>query len=386
MTYKIGKIIYNKYVGLISAFLSAISVFLINYSQDAKSCSFICFLTTLSIYFFIKYLKINKLKDLIWYILSSSLLVLSHSTGLFTLLAQFAYLLISKAAGFKDTKSDIKKVLFAQVLILWVVIIWFMTVKDQIPIRSAHIIAWIEEPSIRSFIDTFRYLYSGSIFIFTIFLLFILIALFDEEKSKTALMLTLCVLPPGLLFVISKLWHPVYLDRYTIGASIPFYILVAKGILMTKPATRSFGILFILLASFEPLNNYYLDSSPYNYRKVNWRKVVTFIEKNVSNNDLIIFDAWYVERLLFNYYSKRKDLTKIGFAYDTKIPDYKNIAKEINPKLKNYKRIWFINFHMDDKKMLVEKSIRRNYKLANKWTYNKNDRHDELVIKQYTKD
>ena len=383
MTYKIGKIIYNKHVGLISSFLSAISIFLINYSQEGKSCSFTCFLTTVSTYFFIKYLQTNKFKNLAWYTTTGSILILTHSSGLFIVLSHFIYILISRAGKFKDLTVDIKKVLLAQGIITGIATIWSLTIKDQIPIRKGYIIVWIREPSVQTLIDTFKDYYSGSTFTFVIFLLFLLIALFNKEKSKTTLVFTLGILPPILLFMVSKFWQPLYLHRYTIGASISFYILVAKGILMTKPTTRILGILFIILSSFELLYNYHLSSYPYIYKAIDWKKAVSVVEKNATNKDLIVFDAWYIKRFLFDYYSKREDLIKTNFGYNIAKPDYKKIAEELKTQLKRYKRVWLINYHMDDKEMYIEKSIRKNYKLTNDWKFNEKYSYDKLEIKLY---
>ncbi len=57
MMYKVGTLIFDREVGVLSSLILALSTFHITYSQEARMYSLMVLLTLLSIYFFIKLLK-----------------------------------------------------------------------------------------------------------------------------------------------------------------------------------------------------------------------------------------------------------------------------------------------------------------------------------------
>jgi len=61
--YLMGKEFHDKYTGLITAIIFALSPFLIYYSQEARSFSMLLFLCTVLMYVFLKALKTNSRKD-----------------------------------------------------------------------------------------------------------------------------------------------------------------------------------------------------------------------------------------------------------------------------------------------------------------------------------
>ena len=57
MIYKVGGLLFNKRVGLLSSLFLSLSVFHIYHSQEVRMYSLMSFLTLLSFYFFIKLFK-----------------------------------------------------------------------------------------------------------------------------------------------------------------------------------------------------------------------------------------------------------------------------------------------------------------------------------------
>ena len=91
VTYLVGKELFNRKIGLIASFLSAISYFHIYYSQEARNYSLLLLLSLLSYYFFIKILKHNKNWYYVGYLLANFLLGFTHIYGLFIIASQIVY-------------------------------------------------------------------------------------------------------------------------------------------------------------------------------------------------------------------------------------------------------------------------------------------------------
>jgi mannosyltransferase len=94
--YKIGSQLVNKKVAFIGSFLSAISAFLIEYSQEARAYSLLLLLSLLSFYLFIKILKTNRPNKLYFlhYLLINLGLVYTHVFGIFVIFSQVFYFAI----------------------------------------------------------------------------------------------------------------------------------------------------------------------------------------------------------------------------------------------------------------------------------------------------
>ena len=80
--------LFNEKIGFISAFLLSISPYAINYAQEAKQYSMMWFLSILTFYYFIRYLKSKKISFLFCYILSSVFSIYTLYMGFLFLVVQ----------------------------------------------------------------------------------------------------------------------------------------------------------------------------------------------------------------------------------------------------------------------------------------------------------
>ena len=102
LMFLVGRKLFNNRVGLIAAWLTAISYYLIRFSQEGRDYSLLVLLTLASFYLFLRILKSGKAgkADFIWYAAANTLLLYTHYFGLFVLLAQgIYYLLVRKQAA-----------------------------------------------------------------------------------------------------------------------------------------------------------------------------------------------------------------------------------------------------------------------------------------------
>jgi mannosyltransferase len=379
MIYKLGNKIFNKDVGILSSLLLGISVFHIRYSQEARTYSLSVLLTLLSMYFFVRLLNKQNFRDLCGYALSSTLLIYSHIYGLFIIIAQNIYLISLVLFSKDDYRPDLKRWVLVQAVLMALFIPWVKISLTQILAGKSY--SSIPMPSKLSIIDSFIS-YSGSQLMFLLFLTVSFFSVVGYEKingtfnrknflrslehyswemhlletDKITFLLLWLLTPVVLPFIISRFWTPIYSTRYTIMGSLAFYLLVARGISkMRHKHVKTIIITAIITFSFISLREYYV-----NINKEQWRDVAHFTDMNAKDEDLLLFNSGACQKLVFDYYSKRTDLTKKPFPRKGRLINEENI-KELDPAVEGYKRVWVILSHSHDKKGLITSTLDESY-------------------------
>jgi len=93
--YKVGKLAFNKEVGLISALLLAVSFFHIIHSQQIRHYGLMALLVLVSMYFYLKLIKGQwSRKNIIFYVIGSLLLLYTHLLSFLFILIQNIYFII----------------------------------------------------------------------------------------------------------------------------------------------------------------------------------------------------------------------------------------------------------------------------------------------------
>jgi 4-amino-4-deoxy-L-arabinose transferase-like glycosyltransferase len=112
------------------------------------------------------------------------------------------------------------------------------------------------------------------------------------------LLLGLWLLPPIVELLVS-IRRPIFYDRTLIWTTLPYYLLIARGLVPPVPLRKSWqgGLvaLYVLLC-VASLWSYYAF-----YTKEEWDKVSVYVAAHAQPNDLVLFHASWVE-LPFNYH------------------------------------------------------------------------------------
>jgi mannosyltransferase len=342
MIYLMGKLVFNRTTALIAALILAVSVFHIEYSQEARSYSLLAFLTLCSFYFFFRTLSGSKALYAVAYVLSSVLLMYSHFYGVFILVAQNIFCLTRYFLNRDVFKLSLGKWIGLQVItgLLFVpgLLIWY---KNTVAIQSGF---WLSEPGA---IDIAIYFYHFTGRDYILFFLFFVLALFSfinfraignskyirdildikNDPSRNSflsnvnamyLLLLWLFVPILIPFLISLVSTPVLHTRYLIGSSLALYLLVAKGIcnLHSKRLTVLIPAV-ILILSIWPLRMYYVDAHKYQ-----WRETVAYLESNAEDNDSVfVYPAYDVRTPA--YYKEREDLHFVPLTSESagELPD-----------------------------------------------------------------
>src|SRR3989338_11075563 len=114
LTYLIGRKLYDQKTGIIAALLLATAPLHIYYSQEARMYMMAAFFTTLSIYFFLKLLEKDNIKNWTGFILSTTLILYSDYLPYLMIPAYFFYILIFRK---KISKNSLKGFIPAFLLI-----------------------------------------------------------------------------------------------------------------------------------------------------------------------------------------------------------------------------------------------------------------------------
>lgn len=378
MIYKVGSLIFDKEVGILSSLILGLSVFHIHYSQEVRMYSLVSLLTLLSIYFFIKLLEKRSLIVSTGYILSSILLIYTHAYGLFIIMGQNIYLVALFLLSKGVYKLNFGRWILLQAILVALFAPWIRTLIGRISeVQNGW---WLPVPSTLTIIHTF-FIYSGRsallLFLFIILSYITIITIFPisltilkvfyekPNPNKIYLLLAWLLTTIALPFIISQFSQPVYRYRCTIGASLAFYLLVAYGIRNIKYTYAKLVIITIVIV-FSLVNvwGYYTEVN-----KEQWRNVANYIDTNAQPGDLLLFSPGYCQKNVFDYYSKRTDLIKKPFIQGTFMDvvgrkvSVDELTKELKLNVEGYNRVWVVVWQGFDRKGLIKKTLSESYNL-----------------------
>lgn len=355
LLYKIAEELYSKKTGIIAALFLSLSSLHIHYSQETRMYALVFFLSLASLYFFIKFLKERKNADLTFYVITSSLMLYTHSTSVFLLVFQNIYFLLdlySKGKG----KEFLLKWLLSQALIILLYLPWIGIIIYQWgKVSSQSWGLWVKTASLErlyQFLNT----YAG----FGLVYFAIPILALGKKLKKTLFPILLLVTALFIPFLVSKFIKEMFIIRITLPALAGFYLLSSFSIANLKKK-----YLFLCL----PLLCFFLLTDTCNYyqrtKKEEWNKAASFVEKTAIAGDTVLFNAGYIKDFAYGYYAKRKDLNNVAFPEKSsriKKEDLPRLAKIIEGK----NRIYLVRAMSFDSERSLEKLLSSRFKKKTK--------------------
>ena len=317
----VGKMLFNRNVGLISAFFMAISQYQIYYSQEIRYYSLYEFLTLASFYFYIRLLKSKSYINTVLYVVSTVLAFYTHDMAVLIILVQNLYLLIK----YKKHRSIFVRWVITQLIVLISIAPrliasfstkaigefgpnWITSPDMLEPLYTIYRFIGISDYRFIGISEDFKYFLFGCIAIIILFVgtivYFFVIGKVKWVKSlnqfiatlkhswnintETMLVILWLFAPIGLLLIMSKIIKPMYLDRYLICSAPACYILVA--LLLTK-LNKIIPIVIILITiaiMISPgLYDYY--TKPV---REDWREVGSYIEEHNKRSYSVVLISW----------------------------------------------------------------------------------------------
>ncbi|MFH1339233.1 MAG: glycosyltransferase family 39 protein [Candidatus Omnitrophota bacterium] len=377
--YYLGGLLFDRKVGLLSAFILALSPLHVYYAQEARMYSLIILLAVMTVYFLKRFLQSGRVVFCAWY---SILHVLNIYTHYMTILILFAEIVFF-GLYWKRYRHLIVKWLVCHLIIFLFLIPWLIAILFKLKIvlemgYSYWMPSYLPSMSLVNVLITLKNFSIGynvpvwlCLSALLLFLLFFLRGIMNKKKREEISILLCCLLIPVLTtFAISK-FKIIYIDRHLIPSSIFYYIIVASGISGLKRRYKASIIIIIVILTSFALRNYYRNYLPFSefyhpgvHSKKDHRAAVSYVIKNFQKGDVIFHTCentahpfeYYINikgrersvgsnRILPKGYERivlraSKDLNKLlPFEYDIHTHF---IDRSGDIFIKDYERIWIV--------------------------------------------
>lgn len=395
--YRLGKLFFDKKIGLVSAVILAISPFHIYYSQETRMYSILLLLVLLAVYFLERFLRNGKFGYLFGYVIFTVLSIFVHYIALAVLLAENIFFLIY----FKKCKYLRAKWFIGHFIILLLMSPGLLLIFSQLRyIVKSSLWWWVSSISWKTIpitLKNFSIGYNATSITYIpacalYFFLFIWGIYVARRKNEDIALLLFCLFIPILIVFVMSIFKSFYVDRYFISG-LPFYlIIVANGIAGLKKRYLIASLFIIFIFSYLSLKNYYSNYLPNSFIhhvgvqiKTDTRSVAKYICENFEEEDLIshadentVPQIWYY--LTPKYRGIIKETDTIFIEADRKIIlKYDKIANKVLPFefsrgaesrvkdthifLGKYKRIWVISCVPKEKIIDILNGLDKEYVL-----------------------
>lgn len=346
--FKFSKKLFNENVGLISALLLSVSVYSINYAQEAKMYSMFWFMGMLSFFFFYKFLLGHKKIHLLLYIIFTVL-------SLYTMYIGFLFIVIQNIIYFIFFgRRKLKNWLLGQVSIVILYIPWIfeyiyviMHKQDYVAIHKPITRIYKTENLTEAF-NLFTGIFSGrKIFLEPwLYLFLIIFALFGiilEIKKYHRLSLRysligLWIIVPVIIYcLIDVLGRPILQIRYIGFIYIPLIIFFSAGLSFYAPRIKTLILILLVLFTFSAhLYPYYRENLKIHGE--DYRSMSKELQKRVKDDDLVVSDfrpkiaSYYYKDHMISWSEEMEKYTEniksngsIFFLWRGKRPEEKNL-------------------------------------------------------------
>lgn len=310
--YHLALKLFNSRVAFFAALLLTLSPFHIFFSHETRMYSQLTFLTLASVYFYVSFLEDERRSSAILYVVFTILLLHTHIYATFILMAEFFYFISLYVFAREAFQKLFRRWLATQIAIGLLFLPWALVIVKQAAKAKGGF--WIPKPDRLAPLQTLIE-YSGSLWLALLLLpLFIYgIMLYRNEKetpNAKVLLLLWFILPIAVPFAISKLSSPFYQTKYTIAASLPFYLFVALGLTQLKKLSAQRVLVSLLLICFAvEIQDLYSTM-----KRERWNHAAYNVEQTAQPDDLILFNSTGCE-MAFSYYMKRADIKTAVFPY-----------------------------------------------------------------------
>jgi mannosyltransferase len=335
MAFLVGRELYDIRVGLITAFFMTFAGQQIYHSQDYRYYATLVLFTLLSFFFLTRALRSGRSADFVLYIVSSVLVIYTHSHGVFVLLAQgLAFATLSWKSKYEHIEGSTRSRWLASQLLIAVIALPSLA-RRILPANGQAEgmgLDWLKTPALDAPLDyVLAFLFYGwetaSIIIGFILFFAVLVIYINRigfqnwhqeiarvvstthsflHQHRNQLLITgfWFVIPIAVPFILSFLVAPMYTFRYVMPASIGFYLLLSVTISLLRRVIPIYLLLAVYLAVSAPafIGHYYEGVS-----KEQWRESANYVENLEAEGDLIVIPTFdratgYTEVDAFKWY------------------------------------------------------------------------------------
>ncbi|QLK27607.1 glycosyltransferase family 39 protein [Natrinema zhouii] len=360
--YGVGRRLFDREVGAIAAVLVAVSPFHVWYSQEVRMYNLLALLTAFSFYWFVRMQTEGPadeagVRNDIGYVVSAVLLGYTHVFGLFAILAQNAYVFSRYFVRIVPrSRLTVRRWIALQGVTTLLLVPWLVRLVRRTMAASGgetSNVSWIPLPTAETVRETFAAYLGGYLFGESFPLLVTLVAVSclvlalssdretasetdpqDEPINAVYVVVLWFAVPILVPIALSHVVTPIFVDRYSIGASLAFFLLIAKGVrTFSRPSLRYVVVGMLLVGLLLPLPAYYQ-----NDQKEQWREAAADVESNVDGDDVVLVSRPFTERTISYYLDA--DVSTVRIAPDAS-------TDEIRGSVEGRDEVWVVLSYSD---------------------------------------
>lgn len=388
--YFLGKRLFGEKEGIVSAALSAVNMFQIRYSQEARGYSLVMLLSVLSTYCLLKAMDAPRRKGFwIGYVALSALGVYAHIFFFLVVLAQWL------SFGRIRLRIHLKEIVWttAGFMLLTSPMILFLLTKNQGQID------WLSRPTMKQLLDFAELFtgYGGSVLL-AIYGALCLIAVFTaykDKRGKTGIpqerwgvnLVAAWLMFPIISTLLVSFVRPIFSDRFMAISAPALVLLAGRGIVELDrlfPRLRTLfpaSLALVALLSLWGIRRYGDGPAA---KGDHWQLVTRYILTNQQAGDAAFFYRASGGRS-FAYYAKRETEERGSTPLPVIIfPSHMNIATEFieDPNKEQvglasagHKRIWMIQEHWKGSKprevamQEILDTLQKDHRIAEEQTF-----------------
>ena len=290
VVYFLGREIFSRRAGLLAAFLLAINLFHIQYSQQARSYSLVVLLVVISFLSFLESVKQRpRLAWTICYVLSTTLALYAHFFAALVIVTQ---VILTLTAPDRRRVSIPQLVRIGAVLVLGSPVLWFVLFRNRGQLN------WLQPVHPRDLYHFLLYL-TGSGVKFGIALIgFIIASKISVSRWRARgwnmqtwsfLVVAAWLFLPVCVTMLTSIWKPIYSPRFLIFCLPAALLLVAYGLTeITYPWITYALIAILAVGAVKPIRMYYAEPG-----QEDWKGVVEFLSRNTTSGDTVYVPESY---------------------------------------------------------------------------------------------
>ncbi len=292
VAYLCGRELVSRATGLLAASFTALSPFLIWYSQEARAYMLLGLLCGLSFLFFVRALRQPTTRNLGWWAAWSSLAVLTHFFAGFLVAPEAIWLLLAVRSRGAVIAVAVVAVVQAALIPLLVADVghpllgWIKQYPLSVRIEQVPVAFGLGNLYLDGSLTNQGLLIGAGLIVVVV----ALVRFGADRVGRTGAVLAGTVVATGVLvpLLLTQVGHDYYVARNLIGALIPLAVLVA--IACTAPRTLPLGAAFatLLLGSFV-FAQAKVDSD-YNYQRQDWSGVAAALGRPLGPRAIVAPD------------------------------------------------------------------------------------------------
>jgi uncharacterized membrane protein len=390
LTYQLAAQLFHPQVGLVAAFLAAISPLQIYHGQDLRMYAPLA-LGQLGYYvFFVRILRkdgYGNVRDWVGLVVSAVVAMYSHNLAIFGLAVVPLWLILRRKWGL------LGRVLLALLVVGILALPWLWMVPGQVEkIQRAF---WTPRPGILEVFQAILmftvhlpleggWLVAAAVLSLQLLALIVFETWRDRKRDEgLGLVVAIALGLPAILFVVSYLIRPVFVPRGFLVASLAYFVLAGR--VVVRRWRRGIGAVvlggFVLAALFSLPFYYTFNSfprSPFNEAMNALRAHVKPGDVIVHDNKLSFFPAYfYAPDLPMKFIADVPGSHNDTYALESQKAMQLFPEPDLESAVQNAQRVYFVTFTetIDEYQALGEEQhpalrwLEERYTLAELWTY-----------------